>query len=131
MNKLKGVLNVCVVKAPLYGDVQAEVIKDIAAVTGTEAVNAGNYDESNGSLKEVWTLGTCKRAIITKGATLLVGCTPSVESVESRLEVVKENLNRVSIDEQEKDYYLMRSSMLSGAIAVIRVGGATEVEMRE
>lgn len=131
LNKLKGTLNVCVVKAPLYGDVQAEVLKDIAAVTGTEAVNAGSYDESNGSLKEGWKLGSCKRVVVTKGSTLLVGCTPDQDSVDSRLDVVKENLQRVSIDEQEKDYYLMRSSMLSGAIAVIRVGGATEVEMRE
>ena len=131
MNKLKGTLNVCVVKAPLYGDVQAEVLKDIAAVTGTTAFNAGDYDEKNGSLKEGWSLGNCRRVVVTKGSTLLVGCTSTPESVESRLTVVKENLSRVSIDEQEKDYYLMRSSMLSGAIAVIRVGGATEVEMRE
>ena len=131
LNKLKGTLNVCVVKAPLYGDVQAEVLKDIASVTGTTAINAGSYDESNGSLKDGWTLGSCKRAVVTKGATLLVGCTPTQETVESRLQVVKENLDRVNIDDQEKDYYLMRSSMLSGAIAVIRVGGATEVEMRE
>ena len=46
LNKLKGTLNVCVVKAPLYGDVQAEVLKDIASVTGTTAINAGNYDEA-------------------------------------------------------------------------------------
>ena len=131
LNKLKGTLNICVVKAPLYGDVQVEILKDIAAVTGTSAVNAGNYDEKNGSLKDGWSLGSCKRAVITKSSTLLVGCSPDPDAVSSRLEVVKDNLERVNIEEQEKDYYLSRSSMLSGAIAVIRVGGATEVEMRE
>ncbi len=131
LNKLKGTINVCVVKAPFYGDVQVEVIKDIAALTGTEAVNAGNYDENNGSLKEGWSLGKCKRAVVTKSGTLLVGCDPNESVVESRLGVVQDLLKRPSIDEQERDYYNMRSSMLTGAVAVIRVGGATEVEMRE
>ncbi|MEC9228117.1 MAG: chaperonin GroEL, partial [Verrucomicrobiota bacterium] len=131
VNKLKGTLSVCVVKAPLYGDVQVEVLKDIASVTGTRAVNAGDYDESTGSLKEGWVLGKCRKAIITKGSTLLVGCSPDEETVESRLEVVRENLTRPNMEEQERDYYAMRSSMLSGAVAVIKVGGATEVEMRE
>ena len=72
LNKLKGTLNVCVVKAPLYGDVQAEVLKDLASVTGTTAINAGNYDEANGSLKDGWKLGNCRRVVITKGSTLLV-----------------------------------------------------------
>ena len=131
LNKLKGTLSICVVKAPMYGDVQVEVLKDIAAVTGTKAINTGDYDESNGSLREGWSLGSCRRAVITKGTTLLVGCDPNENAVESRVEVVQENLERVGMDDQERDYYAMRSSMLSGAVAVIRVGGATEVEMRE
>ena len=107
------------VKAPFYGDVQVEVIKDIAALTGTEAVNAGNYDENNGSLKEGWSLGKCKRAVVTKSGTLLVGCDPNESVVESRLGVVQDLLKRPSIDDQERDYYNMRSSMLTGAVAVL------------
>lgn len=131
VNKLKGTVNVCVVKAPFYGDVQVEVIKDLAAVTGTSAVNAGDYDENTGTLKEGWSVGVCRRVEVTKTHTLLVGCTPDEETVQNRLCVVNENLSRVNIDPQEKDYYLSRSATLTGAIAVIRVGGATEVEMRE
>lgn len=131
VNKMKGVLFSCAVKAPSYGDNRIDILSDIALVTGGSVIDAS----SGTNLKSVTLkdLGKCKRAIISRGTTTLVGEDSARKLlIDERIEQLRSLLaTNVAIDELKRDNTKKRLAKLAGGIAVIKVGGSTEVEIFE
>lgn len=128
MNKLRGVLTSVAVKAPGYGERRKEMLKDIAILTGADFVS----DELNMDLKQVelHQLGQVRQAKIQKESTTLVGGRGQVEAIEARIQLIKHQLS-ASTSSFEQERLQERLAKLSGGVAVIKVGAATETEMKE
>jgi chaperonin GroEL len=132
VNKMKGVLYTCAVKAPSYGENRVDVLSDIALVTGGKVFDASSEKSiKNATLAD---LGQCKRAIIGKGSTTLVG-----DDTGSRKELISQRVEQlrtlltanVGLDDLKRENTKKRLAKLAGGIAVIKVGGSTEVEIFE
>jgi chaperonin GroEL len=131
VNKMKGVLYSCAVKAPSYGENRTDILSDIALVTGGKVFDASSEKQiKNATLAD---LGQCKRAIITKNSTTLVGeDAKRKEVVAERVEQLRSLLSsNVGLDELKRENTKRRLAKLAGGIAVIKVGGSTEVEIFE
>ena len=127
-NKLKASLKICAIKAPSYGENRKEILKDIAALANTKAI----LKETGVLLKNVSLndLGQCKKIISKKYSTVLIANDAS-ETVQSRIQQIKEYLKNVTLSTQEKDQGRARLANLANGAAVIKVGGTTEIEMLE
>src|SRR5256885_5563241 len=128
VNKLRGTLNVCAVKAPGFGDRRKEMLKDIAVLSGGQAIteDLGLKLESI-TLKD---LGRAKRITVDKDNTTIVEGAGKKAEIEARVKQI-----RVQIEETTSDYdrekLQERLAKLVGGVAVIKVGAATESEMKE
>lgn len=134
VNKMKGVLYSCAVKAPSYGENRTDILSDIALVTGGKVFDASSEKQiKNVSLSD---FGQCKRAIITKSSTTLVGddATSSARKdlITERTEQLRTLLAaNIGLDDLRRENTKRRLAKLAGGIAVIKVGGSTEVEIFE
>ena len=127
MNKMRGVLNCVCVKAPSFGDRRRDYLKDIAILTDGEFIASElNMTVPNA---EIGQLGRAKQVIVKKDSTVIVGGAGSKENIEERISYIKGEMNNA--EEFEKERYKERIAKLSGGVAVIRVGAATETEMKE
>jgi chaperonin GroEL len=128
VNKLRGILNVVAVKAPGFGDRRKEMLRDIATLTGGQVIS----EELGKKLDQATLsdLGQARRVVSTKDDTTIVEGHGSKEDIEARIKQIK-----VQIDETTSDYdrekLQERLAKLSGGVAVIKVGAATEVELKE
>ena len=133
MNKLQGIVKVCPVKAPSFGQYRKEVLDDIAILTGGTNLTyeSGLYIPSI----DIDMLGRCDKVIVTKDYTTIVGGKTSKEAIEHRVTYLKERLNEVKAtdinNEFMTEFLSVRISKLVGGIATIHVGGTTELEMKE
>jgi len=128
VNKLRGVFNVLAVKAPGFGDRRKELLEDIAAV-----VNGDVISEDKGMKLEnveLNSLGEAKRVVASKDNTTIVGGGGSKSEIEKRIKQIKTQLEKTE-SEFDKEKLQERLAKLSGGVAVIKVGAATEVEMKE
>lgn len=128
INKLQGVLKVCAVKLPFYGEARRDVMKDLSALTGGVA-----YTEQNGALLEnihLESLGTCERIEITRTSTTIVNGGGSSENIAKRCDELRNQI-RDTESEYERTKVSQRLARLAGGIAVIRVGAPTEAERKE
>jgi len=127
INRLKGVLNVCAVKAPGFGERRKAYLGDIAALTGGTAVT----EELGLPLDKVTTehFGTAKRVRITKDATTIIGGKGSKKSIDERVAQIRVQIGATKSD-YDKEKLNERLAKLSGGVAVIKVGGKTEAEMK-
>jgi chaperonin GroEL len=128
VNKLRGTLKVCAVKAPGFGDRRKEMLTDIAKLTGgTVIAEELGFKLENAALSQ---LGRAKRVVIDKDNTTLVDGRGKSEDIQGRIAEIK-----VAIDKSTSDYdrekLQERLAKLSGGVAVIHVGAATETEMKE
>lgn len=128
VNKLRGVLNVAAVKAPGFGDRRKEMLKDIAILTGGSVISEelGKTLES-ASLED---LGQAGRIVIDKDNTTIVDGKGSAEEVKARVAQIKTQIESTT-SEYDKEKLQERLAKLSGGVAVIKVGAASEVEMKE
>ncbi len=128
VNKLRGTLNVAAVKAPGFGDRRKEMLKDIAAVTGGQVIS----EELGIKLENVTLsmLGQAERVRITKDETTIVGGKGKKEDIEARIAQIKKELETTD-SEYAKEKLQERLAKLAGGVAVIRVGAATETELKE
>src|ERR1700683_942899 len=128
VNKLRGTLNACAVKAPGFGDRRKEMLKDIAILTGGQSI----MEETGIKLEGVKLddLGRAKRVTIDKDNTTIVDGGGAQKAIEGRIKQL-----RAQIDETTSDYdrekLQERLAKLAGGVAVIKVGAATETEMKE
>lgn len=128
LNKLKGVFNTVAVKAPSYGDRRKEILADIAALTGATVIS-----EDQGLTfenVELDVLGTARKVIVGKEETTIIEGAGKVATVKARTAQIMGQAENAS-SEYDKEQYEKRAAALSGKVAVIKVGGATETEIDE
>ena len=128
VNKLRGTFTVVGVKAPGYGDRRKEMLKDIAILTGGTVIS----DELGLNLKEATMeqLGRAKSVKVTKENTIIVDGLGATKDIQDRIAQIKAQLEETT-SEFDKEKLQERLAKLSGGVAVIRVGAATETEMKE
>lgn len=126
LNKLKGVFNTVAIKAPSYGDRRKDILNDIAILTGGSFIDA---DQSFDSV-ELADLGSARKVIVTKDETTIIEGTGTVADIKARLTQIAAQADSAS-SEYDKENYDKRRAALSGKVAVIKVGGATETEIEE
>lgn len=129
VNKLKGVLSVCAIKAPEFGDARVHAFDDLSLLTGSPVINSALLEGGMdlGTLRVV----SCKKAIVTKGHTTLVGCRSDEKGLAERVRSLKASLEDAGLQGPEREVVQRRLSRISGGIAVLRVGGSTEIELKE
>ena len=128
VNKLRGTFQVVAVKAPGYGDRRKEMLQDIAILTGGKVISEElGYELKDATLDD---LGRAKSAKITKENTVIVDGMGAKEDIAGRVNVIKAQLEETT-SEFDKEKLQARLAKLAGGVAVIRVGAATETEMKE
>ena len=128
LNRLRGVLNVCAVKAPGYGDRRKRMLEDIAILTGGQVA----MKELGINLTDVTAemLGRAKSVKITKDNTTIVGGAGSKQAIDERVNQIKGEIENTTSD-FDREKLQERLAKLSGGVAVIKVGAATESELKE
>jgi chaperonin GroEL len=128
VNRLRGGLKVAAVKAPGFGDRRKAMLEDIAILTGGQVIS----EDLGIKLENVTTdmLGTAKRVEITKENTTIVDGAGSKEDIEGRVNQIKAQIEETSSD-YDREKLQERLAKLAGGVAVIKVGGSTEVEVKE
>lgn len=129
LNRVKGNLPVIAVKAPGYGQQRDELLNDLCALTGAELVSS-KTGVAIEKLK-IEQLGTCKKIAVDSKTTTLVGDLDAATRVDVKLKELKERLKDVTLTVVEVSMLKSRIASLSSGVAVIKVGGATEMEMIE
>ena len=128
LNKIRGALNVCAGKAPGYGDRRKRMLEDIAVLTGGQAA----LDELGVKVADITAdmLGTAKSVTISKDNTVVVGGAGSKEAIDARIAQIKGEMENTTSD-FDREKLQERLAKLSGGVAVIKVGAATESELKE
>jgi len=128
VNKLRGGLKVAAVKAPGFGDNRKEILKDLSVLTGAELIS----EETGNKLEDVTLeqLGSVKTLSCSKDDTIMLDGAGEVAAIEARCEFIREAIEATT-SEYEKDKLKERLAKLSGGVAVLKVGGASEVEVNE
>ncbi len=129
VNKLRGTLKVCAVKAPGFGDRRKEMLVDISVLTGAPQVISEEMGLKleNATLND---LGQAKRIVIDKDNTTIVGGKGKSEAIQGRIKEIKAAIEK-STSDYDKEKLQERLAKLAGGVAVINVGAATETEMKE
>lgn len=128
LNKLKGVFNTVAIKAPAYGDRRKEVLQDIAVLTGATVIS----DERGITFEnaDLSMIGSARKVIVTKDATTIIEGAGQVTALNERVDQIRAQ-SQAATSEYDKENYDKRAAALSGKVAVIKVGGATEVQIEE
>lgn len=128
LNKLKGVFNTLVLKAPAFGDNRKQIMEDIATLTGATVVSS----EKGMSLEEsgLEVLGQARKIIATKDQTTIVNGAGDAREVKARIADIKAQAE-AAMSDYETEQFNKRAAALAGRVAVIKVGGATETEIDE
>ncbi len=128
VNKIRGTFSAIAVKAPAFGDRRKEILKDIAILTGGRVISEEvGLKLENAKLED---LGQAGKIVITKDATLIVDGAGSKKDIEARVSEIKANIENTKSD-FDREKLAERMAKLSGGVAVIKVGAATEVEQKE
>lgn len=128
LNRLKGVFNTVAIKAPAFGDRRKDILNDIAVLTGATVIS-----EDQGLTFEnvdLDVLGTARKVIVTKDETTIIEGAGNPLDVETRINQITAQANAAS-SEYDREHLEKRRAALSGKVAVIKVGGATETEIEE
>lgn len=128
LNRLKGVFNTVAVKAPAFGDRRKEVLEDIAILTGGDVITEDRgYTFENAELSMI---GTARKVIVTKDETTIIEGAGSAVELKARINQINKQIETAT-SEYDKENLEKRRAALSGKVAVIKVGGATETEIEE
>jgi len=128
VNKLRGTLNVLAVKAPGFGDRRKEMLRDIAAVTGAQVIS----EEIGRKLDSVTAadLGSARRVVSTKDDTTFIEGAGDPDAIKGRIDQIRTQITETTSD-FDREKLQERLAKLAGGVAVIKVGAATEVELKE
>jgi chaperonin GroEL len=128
LNKLKGVFNTVAVKAPSFGDKRKEVLNDIAILTGATVISEDqghSFENVDGSF-----VGTARKILVTKDDTTIIEGAGKASEIKARIAQINAQI-KVSKSDYDKSELEKRRAALSGKVAVIKVGGASETEIEE
>jgi chaperonin GroEL len=128
LNKLRGMLNVLAVKAPGFGDRRKAMLQDIATLTGASVIS----EETGRKLDttQLSDLGHCEKVISDKDNTTIVGGKGDPAEIKARIDQIRVEIDKTTSD-YDREKLQERLAKLSGGVAIIRVGAATEVELKE
>src|SRR5215212_7984233 len=128
VNKLRGILNVLAIKAPGFGDRRKEMLRDLSILTGGEVIS----DELGKKLENttVEDLGRARRVTANKDETTIVEGHGSEDEIKARISQIKAQIEETTSD-YDREKLQERLAKLSGGVAVVKVGAATEVELKE
>ena len=128
LNKLRGMLNVVAIKAPGFGDRRKAMLQDIAVLTGGNVIS----EETGRKLESITVadLGHCEKIVVTKDDTTIVGGKGDGKQIKGRIEQIRVEIDK-STSDYDKEKLQERLAKLSGGVAIIRVGAATETELKE
>jgi chaperonin GroEL len=128
VNKLRGILNVAAVKAPGFGERRKALLGDLATLTG------GTFVSEDQGLKlehvELEMLGTAKRVVINKDDTTVIQGAGKKKEIESRINQIRSQIEKTTSD-YDREKLQERLAKLTGGVALVKVGGATEIEVKE
>lgn len=128
VNKLRGTLNIVAVKAPAFGDRRKAMLEDIAILTGGKLISEDiGLKLENISISD---LGRCKKAVITKDATTIIEGMGNEDAIKGRVAQIRSQIENTT-SEYDREKLQERLAKLSGGVAIIKVGAATETEMKE
>jgi chaperonin GroEL len=128
LNRLKGVFNTVAIKAPSFGDRRKDILNDIAILTGATVISEDQgYTFENAELEM---LGSARKVIVTKDETTIIEGSGNPVDVETRIDQITAQANAAT-SEYDRENLEKRRAALSGKVAVIKVGGATETEIEE
>lgn len=128
LNKLKGVFNSLVLKAPAFGDRRKEIMEDIAILTGATLVSADRGLKLEEAGLEV--LGSAGKIIAEKDSSTIIKGAGSKKAVKDRIELIRDQA-KLATSDYEREQFEKRAAALEGKVAIIKVGGATETEIDE
>jgi chaperonin GroEL len=128
LNKLRGTFNVAAVKAPGFGDRRKAMLQDIAILTGGTVISEETGRKLEGATLE--DLGQCDKIVITKDDTTIIGGKGSDDNIKGRINQIKAEIEK-STSDYDREKLQERMAKLAGGVAVIGVGAATEVELKE
>jgi chaperonin GroEL len=128
VNKLRGTLNACAVKAPGFGDRRKAMLEDISVLTGGKAV----MEETGSKLEgiQLAELGRAKRVTVDKDVTTIIDGAGSQKNIEARIKQLRTQIEETTSD-YDREKLQERLAKLAGGVAIIKVGAATETEMKE
>jgi chaperonin GroEL len=128
VNRLRGTIKVCAVKAPAFGDRRKAILEDIAALTGGRVIT----EDLGVKLENVTPddLGTAKRVIVDKDSTTIVEGAGAAKDIQGRVATIRRQIEE-STSDYDREKLQERLAKLAGGVAVIRVGASTETEMKE
>ena len=128
VNKLRGTLATCAVKAPGFGDRRKDMLKDITVITGGEVIS----EELGIKLENIRLddLGKCKKVVVDKEKTTLIEGAGGQKEIEGRIKQLRTQIEETTSD-YDREKLQERLAKLAGGVAIIKVGAATEVEMKE
>ena len=128
VNKMRGSAKVCAVRAPGYGDRRKSILGDLAALLGAELVSSDlGVDLEN---VEIGMLGTAKKVVVERNTTTIIEGGGKPEAIKARIKVIKGEIKEANAD-FDREKAQERLAKLSGGVAIIHVGGVTEVEVKE
>ena len=128
VNKLRGTLNVCCIKAPGFGDRRKEMLEDIAILTGGTVISSDMGMEVKEATMDM--LGSARQVKVQKENTIIVDGAGSSENIAARVAQIRHMIDNTTSD-YDKEKLQERLAKLAGGVAIIRVGAATEAEMKE
>jgi chaperonin GroEL len=128
VNAIRGVFRICAVKAPGFGDRRKEMMRDIAILTGAELIAEEVGLSLEGATMEH--LGTAKRVVVTKENTTIVDGAGDVTAIKNRVDQIRQQIEAATSD-YDREKLQERVAKLAGGVAVIKIGAATEIEMKE
>lgn len=133
-NHMRGQLRCCAIRAPAFGEQRVNMLNDIAVLTGGKLITAGDRMDSAeraSTVLKAGILGTCKRLVVDKGRVTFIGVAGSKEDIQRRSESIREQLGDPTLDGDSRGMLQDRLGKLAAGVAILRVGGATEVELVE
>jgi len=128
VNRLRGILNVCAVKAPAFGDRRKAILQDIATLTGAKVIS----EDLGVKLEtvELSDLGTAARVVIDKDTTTIVSGAGKKKDIAARVETIRSQIEKTTSD-YDREKLQERLAKLTGGVAIVRAGAATETQMKE
>jgi chaperonin GroEL len=130
VNKMKGTLSVCVIRAPEFGESRVAALGDLGIMLNTTALPSSTTEDDLKALT-IDDLGTCKKVVVTKLSTTFVDCAGNSCDIEERVTHIKGLLHDPGVSQQEHDVLSRRLRRMAGGVAILRVGAATEIALRE
>jgi len=127
VNRVKGSLRCCAIKSPGFGGTRHDMLLDLESIVGGKVIDS-SFDMTS---FEYEMFGTCKKVIVHKNKTLVINDSESSKEREERMEIIKERINYPGLPKEEVELLTYRLRQLSGGIAILRVGAATESELIE